>query len=50
MATTDAAIEPRFARVAAAIGDPTRARMLSVLCSGRRTQEIVEQVLRAGGT
>lgn len=29
-----AGIEPRFARVAAAIGDPTRARMLSVLLGG----------------
>jgi len=27
-------IEPRFARIAAAIGDPTRARMLSVLLDG----------------
>lgn len=27
-------IEPRFARIAAAIGDPTRARMLSVLLGG----------------
>ena len=26
--------EPRFARIAAAIGDPTRARMLAVLLSG----------------
>src|SRR5665213_2950434 len=26
--------EPRFARIAAAIGDPTRARMLSVLLAG----------------
>lgn len=28
------AVEPRFARIAAAIGDPTRARMLSVLMGG----------------
>jgi DNA-binding transcriptional ArsR family regulator len=28
------AVEPRFARIAAAIGDPTRARMLSVLLGG----------------
>jgi DNA-binding transcriptional ArsR family regulator len=27
-------VEPRFARIAAAMGDPTRARMLSVLLSG----------------
>jgi DNA-binding transcriptional ArsR family regulator len=27
--------EPRFARIAAMIGDPTRARMLAALMSGR---------------
>lgn len=30
------AVEPRFARIAAAIGDPTRARMLSALMAGER--------------
>jgi DNA-binding transcriptional ArsR family regulator len=34
MATTAAPVEPRFARVASAIGDPTRARMLSILLGG----------------
>jgi DNA-binding transcriptional ArsR family regulator len=34
MTSKAAPLEPRFARVAAAIGDPTRARMLSVLLVG----------------
>lgn len=34
MLTNAPRIEPRFARIAAAIGDPTRARMLSVLLGG----------------
>ena len=33
-ALPSSAPEPRFARIAAAIGDPTRARMLAVLLSG----------------
>jgi len=32
----DPRIEPRFARIAASIGDPTRARMLGVLMAGER--------------
>ncbi len=34
MAAIAAPVEPRFARVASAIGDPTRARMLSILLGG----------------
>jgi DNA-binding transcriptional ArsR family regulator len=47
MATTDAPIEPRFARVAAAIGDPTRARMLSVLLAGNSLP--AGEIARAAG-
>jgi len=36
MATNPPRIEPRFARIAASIGDPTRARMLGVLMGGER--------------
>jgi DNA-binding transcriptional ArsR family regulator len=35
MKTKSAPVEPRFARVAAAIGEPTRARMLSILLAGK---------------
>jgi DNA-binding transcriptional ArsR family regulator len=34
MAAMNASIQPRFARIAAAIGDPTRARMLAALMDG----------------
>ena len=41
------AVEPRFARVAAAIADPTRARMLSVLLGGESLP--AGEIARAAG-
>jgi DNA-binding transcriptional ArsR family regulator len=41
------AIEPRFARIASSIGDPTRARMLGMLMGGER--RTASEIARAAG-